>query len=553
MTNVTDGPCEVKKYLPNTGTPATDGAGPTAPSPPKSEPAAVDGPDWTGSPPTAPIAEAAGDPETCAATGAGTAASTGASPPPSPSSATTGSSSAGQGILPLTDTGNAERFVAQHVSVVRYVGPWNSWLTNDGKRWARDHARRVEDLAKQTVRSIQNEVSLARSADEAVAILGWAQESEERRKRDAMVALARSEPVVGLSHEVLDVDPWAFNAQNGTVDLRTGALRPHCAEDYITKIAPVVYDPDATCPAWEAFLRRVSDEDEAWMSFMRRAVGYTLTGSVREHALLFMLGKGRNGKTTFLGAIQHIMGGYAIQAAHDLLVAHRGEVHPTSQADLFRVRLAVCSEVEEGAVWNASQVKRLTGGNRVRARRMREDFWEFSPSHKFWIDANHEPILRRHDAAFGERLKLVPFDIVIPKRERDKDLPAKLQAEAAGILAWGVRGCQEWLERGLDAPERVVEATETYCARQDQVVSFFSEVCEARPGAWTTCRDLVRVYAEWCRLHGEEPGGVRYLGDGLERLGFARDRKRGKHYHRGLVVREDWQDSDDGVVRDGAP
>jgi putative DNA primase/helicase len=456
------------------------------------------------------------------------------------------------GTMNLTDTGNAERYVAEHNQVARYVGAWDRWLIYDGRRWVRDLTRQAEDLAKETIRRIYAEAALAATSQDRARIADWAEDSESRRSRDAMVALARSERLVSMAHEVLDQDPWLLNVLNGTLNLRDGVLLPHRADDYLSKLAPVPYDPDAPCPLWLAFLLRVLDNDGALASFVQRAVGYSLTGSDREHALFFGHGEGANGKSTFLTMLQRLLGDYAIQAAPDLLLAHRGEVHPTGQADLFRARVAVCTEADDGASWAAATVKRLTGGDRIKARRMREDFWEFDPTHKFWVGANYKPVLRRHDPAFWRRIMLIPFDVVIPEAERDKELAAKLAVEASGILAWAVRGCREWQERGLDPPQRVLDAIRAYNVEQDRVARFVEEVCVPRLGARTAVADLARAYAEWCRRQGEDPGGMSFLGDGLDRLGFPRARSHGVRFHEGIVVLEGWEASDGLRVPPGA-
>lgn len=277
---------------------------------------------------------------------------------------------------------------------------------------------------------------------------------------------------------------WLLNVLNGTIDLCTGSLRPHAREDYITRCVNVDYDPDAKCPTWERFIHQVFGGNAEIIAFVQRAVGYSLTGKIVEHVLIVLYGLGSNGKTTLIDALHYLLGpSYAKHAPTDLLLARRGEHHPTELATLHGARLVTAAETGEGRRLAESLVKQLTGGDPVTARRMRDDFWQFRPEFKLWLATNHRPQIRGTDHAIWRRIRLIPFDVTFHTAEtgktpqQDQTLPARLREEATGILAWAVRGCLAWQSQGLGAPDAVRDATEAYRAEMDVLAMFFEERC----------------------------------------------------------------------------
>ncbi len=407
------------------------------------------------------------------------------------------------GSLPRTDTGNAERLVGRHGHDLKYVYGIG-WFVWNGTHWRRDKTGEVERRAKETVRSIHEEAAKVANDEERRQLAKWAITSESVSRIRAMISLAMSEPGVPIEKvEELDRDPWLLNLLNGTLDLRTGELRDHRREDLITKLAPVEYDNHAEALIWEAFLETVVP-DEDTRRFLQRAVGYSLTGVVGEKVLPCLLGRGDTGKTTFIEAVMDLLGDdYAAPAAPDLLLSKRGTSHPTELADLLGKRFVPTVEVEEGRRLAESLVKQLTGGDRIKARYMREDFFEFRPTHKVWLAANHPPIIRGGDDAIWNRVKKVPFNVVIPKERQDRGLREKLRAESAGILAWAVRGCLEWQRDGLGEPGEVAAATAEYREDMDTFAEFLSEKCVLGAEEWVPVTKLRRTYADWCRDTGE--------------------------------------------------
>jgi putative DNA primase/helicase len=280
--------------------------------------------------------------------------------------------------------------------------------------------------------------------------------------------------------------------------------------------------------------------------------GYALTGSVSEQVLPVLYGTGANGKSTVLNALLTALGDYGMQAAPDLLVAKRGS-HPTELADLFGMRFVASIEVEDGSRLAESLVKQLTGGDRIKARRMRQDFWEFEPTHKVLMACNHKPQVRGTDNAIWRRLRLLPFTETIPPAEQDRDLPEKLRFELPGILAWAVEGCLEWRREGLQAPEEVRQATGAYRAEMDVLGAFLRECCELGAEHNEAAKDLYAAYIRWCDDGGERPETKRKFGSRLtERGSFERYRggSDGGHRWRGVRLLTFWKTA---ISRDSDP
>jgi putative DNA primase/helicase len=309
--------------------------------------------------------------------------------------------------------------------------------------------------------------------------------------------VAASEPGIPILPGQLDADPFLLNVRNGTLDLRTGQLREHRREDYLTKLVPVEYDLAASCPNWGRFLQRIMDGNADLIAYLRRVIGYALTGDVTEQCLWFLHGEGQNGKSTFLGTILALTGDYGIQAVPELLMQRVHDQHPTERADLFGRRFVATIETDEGKRMAESLMKQMTGGDQIRARWMKKDFFEFSPAHKLFLAANHKPTVRGTDFAVWRRIKLVPFTVTIPDDEKDKQLPAKLKAELPGILTWAVRGCLEWRRNGLGEPDEVRQATADYQAEQDTLTGFIQECCFRHQEARCKASALFSAYQEW--------------------------------------------------------
>lgn len=420
----------------------------------------------------------------------------------------------------LTDVGNAATFAAQHGKDVRFVASWKQWLVWNGVRWVEDERLAVQEKAKATGRRL-----FARAGtDEArrPELLRHARHTTSRVGIRSMLDLACSDSALAVSVEDLDKDNWLLNVKNGTIDLRTGNLREHQRDDLITKLSPIHYDPNAECPAWLSFVNQVFDGDQEVIDYMQRAVGYVLTGSVEEQCLFFLHGTGKNGKSTFVGVVLEMLGDYAIAAAPNLLMAKVSDSHPTEQADLHGKRFVVCQETEQGRKWAETTVKQLTGGDAIRARRMRKDFFQFLPTHKFFVAGNHKPQIVGTDEGIWRRLKLVPFKVTIPDATRDPRLAERLRSEHAGILRWAVQGCLAWQSNPLSKGQPVVisGALQQYREEQDVFGGFLNECCVLETNARITKPDLYALYKEWCEENGASPLGHKNFTERLREKGL---------------------------------
>lgn len=443
-----------------------------------------------------------------------------------------------------TDMGNSERLFELAGKDIRYVKEmgWHVW--RDG-RWAHDEMALREIFKKVVVAKLYQELSeKALTHDQAGVkeLSSWAKRSEAERQIHGGLSMAASMEGIYIQPSALDRDPWLLNVKNGTIDLRTGALREHRREDIFTKICPVSYDPTAKAPVWEAFLMKVMGGKADLVNFLKRAVGYSITGSVQAQCWFIAHGVGANGKGTFLNTILGMLGDYATQAAPDLLMMAKGDAsrHPTEQADLFGKRLAVCQETEEGRRLAEVAVKQMTGGDRIKARLMRKDFFEFDPTHKLWLATNHKPVIRDTTESTWRRIHMIPFGVVIPKEERDELLIEKLKAELPGILAWSVAGCLEWQRVGLNPPAEVTESTQSYRESQDILSAFLAECCvvpqSARWAAKTTASNLYQAYSEWIKSAGEHPKSQRVFGEALTERGFQKVRTKTGYAYLGISL-----------------
>jgi putative DNA primase/helicase len=324
--------------------------------------------------------------------------------------------------------------------------------------------------------------------------------------------------------EQWDANAWELNTPAGIVDLRTGEIRKHDRWAYMTKITGTKPDFQMPTPIWFAFLHAIAAGNTELIEFLQRFAGYSLTGSVEEHALVFAHGTGANGKTTFLQAQIKALGDYHTAAPIETFTASRTEQHPTELAGLQGARLVSAVETEEGRRWAENKIKTLTGGEVISARFMRQDYFEFRPQFKLFLVGNHKPGLRSIDEAIKRRFNLVPFTVTIPPEQRDPDLPQKLEAELPGILAWMIRGCLDWQERGLSPPPVVTEATAEYLQSEDAIAAWIEECCTLDPNAKSANTALFASWSQWAAKSGEFVGSLKRFSGVLEDKGYAKYR-----------------------------
>jgi putative DNA primase/helicase len=410
----------------------------------------------------------------------------------------------------FSDEALALRFAERHSTDLRFVAVWNKWLRWDGARWRFDDTLHAFDLARVICREASAECNNRKIAH-AIA---------SAKTVAAIERLARADRRIATTIDQWDGDLWLLNAPLGVVDLRTGTMRPHRADDFMTKVTAVA--PGGDCPRFLDFLERITGGDAELVSYLQRVCGYALTGLTGEHALFFAYGTGANGKSVLLSTIAGILGDYHRTAPIDAFVASNYDRIPNDIAGLRGARLVTATETEEGRRWAEAKIKSLTGGDTISPRFMRGEWFQFLPSFKLVIAGNHKPSLRSVDEAIRRRFHLIPFAVTIPPDERDAELTNKLKAEWRGILAWMVEGCLRWQESGLRPPQAVLAATEAYLAEEDAVAAWIDEKGERDPNAWTSSSQLFGSWAAWATATGETIGSQKALAAKLEAKGFAK-------------------------------
>lgn len=434
-----------------------------------------------------------------------------------------------------TDMGNAERFHELASSDVKFVEELG-WLLWNGKFWEVNPLG-VKELYKNTVidqiyRELAEKAS-QHNSDAVKELNKWAKRSESDSQITSALRCASSMSGIRAKIEDFDKNLKLLNVENGTVDLTTGELKRHDRKDLITKLAPVVHDADAKAPVWLNFLDRIFENDQEQIAFVHRALGYSITGGTEGDCWFILHGVGANGKSVLLNNVLAMMGSYAGQAAPDLLMQPRGgsDRHPTELADLMARRFVVCQESEEGRRLAEASVKRMTTSDRIKARYMCKDFFEFDPTHKLWLATNHVPVIRDTTESTWRRIRMISFNVVIPPEERDPNLLQKLRAEWPGILNWLVAGCLEYQKVGLRPPPKVLAATAEYRQSQDVFAAFLSERCYEDAKALTSRKQLYCSYQRWCEEVGEYCKSEKLFSQALiEREYKKQHRNTGQHY-----------------------
>lgn len=426
-----------------------------------------------------------------------------------------------------SDDALALEFSERHCDDLRYTAEWGRWSIWNGHAWETDKTRRVVDLARDCCREVSEscqDMKLGRHVASARTI-------------GAVERLAQADRRHAAEAAQWDADPWILNTPGGMVDLKTGACRPARREDYCTKTTAVA--PGGGASLWKSFLERITNGDLELEVFLQRMCGYILTGVTQEEAMFFAYGTGANGKSKFLQAISGVLGDYAKVAPIETFIDSRNQNHPTDLAGLQGARLVTASETEQGRRWAESKVKSLTGGDRISARYMRQDFFEYTPQFKLLVAGNHKPGLRTVDEAMRRRFNLLPFTVTIPPDERDGELGEKLKAEWPGILRWAIEGCLAWQREGLNPPASVTAATENYFVEEDALAHWIEERVERKDGFSESSSVLWEDWKEWAESAGEFAGKQKQFSLTLEARGYRKERKNKGQMFCGIVLRRE--------------
>jgi putative DNA primase/helicase len=437
------------------------------------------------------------------------------------------------------DADNALRIAKCASGSFHYVTETGQWIIWNGFRWIPDkdgfmtrlHLAVMGETARQ---------GLAMSArKEGDTLVRHAMRSRDSNKTTSALVMLRSVAGVTVSATELDADPWMLGTPNGLINLRTGKAIEPDRKALITKSIACDLDTEATCPTWERVISKASDGDAELIQFLQSWTGYTLTGSVREECLAFLHGTGANSKGTVTECIRHLMGDYAMTAPESLFVADRNSSATNDIARLAGCRMACAAELDEGASFAENRLKAITGRDAITARFLHREFFDFLPTHKFWISGNHKPTVRGTDHGIWRRLRLIPFTVTIPKEERDLDLADKLKAEMPGILNWAIKGCLAWQRDGLVTPQRVIQATASYQAQEDIIGQFLEDNLDTDDADERTLQvDVFNSYQRWTDAQGiKKPLSATLLNRKLEDRGFKKIKSNSKRYWRGISVR----------------
>lgn len=445
----------------------------------------------------------------------------------------TGETTAPTPAYHLTDLGNARRLVARHGQDIKWCDPMGRWLHWNGARWEQVGQTTLVDLAKQTAEAIYAEAKAAPANSEyQAALMKWAKASGSGRAIAAMVTLTRTMlGPIAVDAEALDADPMLLGVENGVIELQSGKGREPRREDLITKSCRAPFDPKAACPLWEDFLRTVFAGDGEVIDYVQRAVGYSLTGMTGERVVFIEHGAGSNGKTTFLEVVAHVLGTYAMSTPVETLIARKDRGIPNDLARLKSARFVSATESERGAALAEAFIKTVTGGDRVTARFLHQEFFDFVPQLKLWLATNHRPEIAGGGKAIWKRIRLIPFEVDVEALLGDRldlNLKEKLLTEAAGILAWAVRGCLAWQKGGLKEPESIRRANAEYEEDEDILGWFLEERTIVEPNVWVAASELYAAFKDWAESHGEDRLSAKAFSQALvERKGIKRQRQGG--------------------------
>jgi putative DNA primase/helicase len=429
-----------------------------------------------------------------------------------------------KGLIQYTDTTNAFRLFGKYGTDIRYNAPWKKWLVWNGKYWELDEGYLVHDKGLQMIRGIYAELLKTADYRERYELEKHAVQSESARRRKAFIEVASWIPDLNVKTDNLDPNPWLLNVENGTVDLKTGGLREHRQEDMITKIARVTYDKNADCPIWKKFLMEIMNYNAELIRFIQTAVGWAVTGNTSEQTMFILFGTGANGKSTFLNTIMNLLGDYAIATPTETFMKKNGDQITNDIARLRGARFVTTTEAEQGRRLSEPLIKQITGNDRMTARFLYGEFFNFTPAFKIFMATNHKPVIKGTDHGIWRRIKLIPFTTRIPEEQQDRQLEEKLREEAAGILNWILEGAARWMVERLRTPQIITSATDEYRGEMDVIGNFIKERCVQGPDCTIKARELFKCYQDWCDDNNEHACSERFLSLRLKELGIEQKR-----------------------------
>ena len=451
-------------------------------------------------------------------------------------------------LYTFDDTGNAQRMVDLFGNELRYCYTDKRWYYYDGRKWCVDDSGASARMADQSVEAMKAEAKIYEQADADEG--GDMSKQFQKHMKSSRSNKAKKAMLSEVMHRLpvlpnqLDKHKYAFNTPGGVLNMKTGELMQHNPAQFITKISSCDYTDNADCPMWISFLNDIFDNDDDLVRYIQKAVGYSMTGSIDEQCVFFLLGSGKNGKSTFLDIVRTLMGDYAanIQPESIMVRPASGNGINSDIARLKGTRFVTTVEPNDGMRLNEGLIKQLTGDDPVTARKLYGDEFEFKPEFKLWMATNHKPIIRGTDPGIWRRIHLIPFNVQIPDEKVDKQLKSKLLGEMPGIMHWAVEGCLKWQTEGLRMPKTVYNAVKEYRGEMDVISGFLESCCiQNDKSGEVKAGDLYAVYARWCDINNEYKMSSTKFGTEMKKR-YSSVRKGTGIYFRGLSLIVDCRD-----------
>jgi P4 family phage/plasmid primase-like protien len=439
-------------------------------------------------------------------------------------------------IAPYSEDALALRFTEQQGENWRYVTAWERWMHWDGNVWRHDETAKINDEIRKVCRDAANE-SLHRTTAVRIGKAGTVR---------AVEMLMRTDPRHATPVDQWDANPMLINTPSGVYNLVTGECMPAKREFYCTKITKG--SRKGSLRRWKKFLNDFTGGDKAYQKYLQVLCGYLLTGLTKEHKVHFCYGTGANGKSVFINTFSGMLGEYACPAPIEMFTVTRNERHPTDLASLHGARLVTVTETEAGSRWDETKIKLLTGGDRIAARFMHQNYWYFTPQFKLLISGNNQPALRSVDFAMKRRMVVLPFEITFQAEEQDLDLATKLQEDWSAILLWAIEGCLEWQRLGLKMPPAIMRATGEYMEEQDTVGRWIADRIVEDPNAKTSPTDLFEDFRRWADRKRVRYCGIAEFSQNLAGRDFQRIKSGGSRFFRGLRVKTGQDGADLPVI-----